>query len=114
MKADPKNYVAYLSGDYYVHSKNDSSLLEWASEQDGKVADYKVIAKAETLEECKEKAFAECEGSRWCMYPSLIIEEPGGGEVYSDILVQDKCNCCGHETSDRIVTDLEAISKRRI
>ena len=104
-----KQYVARVSSAYYVHSKTEKGLLDWAEEKE----EYKVIAKADTLEECKRLAFSECEGSRWILYPSLIIEEPGGGEVYSSILVHDKCECCGHETYDHVVTDLEEMLAKK-
>jgi hypothetical protein len=101
-------YVARVTTAYYIHSKTEKGLLEWAEEKE----EFHVVAKADTLKECKEKAFAECEGSRWCLYPSLIIEEPGGGEVYSSIVTFDKCGHCGNENYDRVVMDLEKMLSR--
>lgn len=64
----------------------------------------KEVEQHETVQECFD-SMSEW-GSRWIMYPSVIIENEDGEEVWSSIPALYKCECCKHEEWETITGGL--------
>lgn len=94
-----KKYEAFLTTDYYIFDK-DNSTNDWASEV---LPDFKVetkkLGKYKTLEEAKEAINKS--GDLQDYYPSCFIYSDQG-EEWSSVPELDKCKCCGNEKWERM------------
>jgi len=105
-------YKVFVSDCYYIND-GKSNVLEWATDMDKSVPAFtqKHVETHATIEDALNSV-AEW-GSKWVMYPSLIIKDEKGSEVYSDIPALYKCDCCKHEEWDRVTSDLRSMTKAK-
>lgn len=89
-------YTIRVSSAMLVPAKEDKSILEWATDE----IDEAFAGQFETVEECLQDISNW--GSRWCLYPSIFIEDEDGSEIWSSVLVEYECPCCGHSEYDYI------------
>lgn len=106
-----KTYKVYVSDCYYIYNKEDG-VYNWATDEDKTVPEFtqKLVESHKTVREAMNSI--ENWGSEWVMYPSVIIEDDEGSEVYSSIPVLDKCKCCNREEWDRIESDLRTMKRK--
>jgi len=99
MKKETKFHV-YVSDAYYIYDK-ERNALEWATDIDKDIPEFesKKVETHDTLQEAMNSI--NNWGSRWVMYPSVVIENDDGEEVFSDYPELYKCECCGHEEWNR-------------
>lgn len=89
-------YTIHVSSAMLVPNPEDNGCLDWSDDE----VDEAIAGQFETVEECLKDM--DNWGSRWCLYPSVFIEDEDGSEVWSSVLVEYKCPCCGHIEYDYI------------
>lgn len=102
-------YKTYVTDAYYIF--NDG-CYEWATDVDKTVPEFtsKMVEEHETLAEALESASEW--GSKWAMYPSMVIENEEGEEVYISYASVTRCECCKRESFEQIDTDLRSYKKK--
>ena len=97
-----KYKIIVTDAEYETIQNDDSStVLEW---KEGTGDSSTVVETHDTVKEAFESMYKW--GSKWIMYPSVIIENEDGEEVWASTLVRDKCKCCGHESYEQIENGL--------